>query len=84
MAKDKETVVSSPNFPIAYTVINVEPWTFLDARNNPVNGYKVTYTYGEGYTDWVDVPEKVYNAATVKRMIEERITKHAEVFTLGS
>ena len=83
MAKEaKETPIGGA-FPIAYEVINVEPWTFLDARGNPVAGYKVTFTYEGGFVDWIDIPEKTYNAANVKAAIQNKISKHIEVLTLG-
>jgi len=84
MPKNEAVAVSEKKFPIGYEVTNVEPWTFLDERGNPVAGYKVTFVYEGGYADWVDVPAKVYSAASVKAAIERKITEHVKVLTLGS
>jgi hypothetical protein len=83
MTAKGESAMSEKKFPVSYRVLNVEPWTFLDPRGNPTAGFRVTFTFGEGIVDWVDVPEKLYNAQYVQGVIEERITKHAEIFNLG-
>ena len=64
---------------MAYTIVMVERTTFLDARSNPVDGYRVTYTTDEGLTDWVEMPRATYNAASVKTAIEAQIKTTAEV-----
>jgi hypothetical protein len=82
MAKGEEKTGGEKPFPIRYEVVMIEPWTFLNERGNPVAGFRVTFTYEGGFTDWVDIPEKTYNAVSVKQAIEARITKHIEVLTL--
>jgi len=84
MAKGETTAPTGQKFPIAYEVTNVEPWTFLDDRGNPVPGYKVTFVYEGGFVDWVDIAAKVYGAETVKVAIERKITEHVKVLTLGA
>lgn len=83
MAKTATGEGGGTPFPVKYTILQVEPWTLLDARGNPVAGYKVTFTFEAGITDTVDVPKAQYNAAAVSAMIEAAIVKHAEVLSLG-
>lgn len=70
-------------FPIGYTVDEIEPWTMLNARGNPIPGFRVSFSFGPGVSDFVLISEKQYNAESVKLAIEERITTHAGVLTLG-
>lgn len=71
------------SFPIAYRILNVEPWTFLDVRGNPTPGFRITYTFEGGFVDFVDVAERSYGPEAVKAAIEERIAKHIGVLALG-
>jgi len=78
----KATSESATPFPVKYVVENVEPWTMLDKRGNPTPAFRVTYTFEGGISDFVDIPEKVYGAESVKTAIEDRITLHISVLTL--
>ena len=74
---------ASPSFPIKYQVLQIEPWTMLDPRGNPIPGYRVTFTFEGGTVDFVDVSQKTYAPESVRAAIEDKITKHVGVLTLG-
>jgi len=78
----KETAAPAVAFPIKYVVENIEPWTMLDKRGNPTPAFRVTFTFEGGISDFVDIPEKVYQPEAVKSAIEDRITLHLGVLTL--
>jgi len=83
MARNTDPATGEGAFPVKYTVLQIEPWTMLDARGNPIPGFKVTFTFEGGVTDSVDIPAKTYQPATVKAAIEDRITLHMGVLILG-
>lgn len=62
-----------------YKILQRERWTFLDARGNPTDGYRVTFEMPDGTVDWVDVPKKQYKKATVDKAIEAAIAIHLAV-----
>lgn len=65
-----------------YQVVMRERQLFLDARNNPVNGYRVTFEMADGSVDWVDVSENMYlDPEFVKAKIEEKIEAHDKIAT---
>jgi len=54
-----------------------EAWIFLDARNNPVHGRKLTYRLADGTIIEVDVTMEQYkNPEYVKGVLEEQIAAH--------
>lgn len=64
-----------------YTIIQTERTTFLDARSNPVDGYRVTFRMADGAIDWVDVPKGQYDKGTVALAIEATILRHVDVLS---
>ncbi len=64
---------------MAYTIEMVERTTFLDARSNPVDGYRVTYRSDDGWVDWVEIPKATYGPASVKAAITAQIKNMTEV-----
>lgn len=57
----------------------LERVTFLNARLNPVDGYRVTFTMEDGTVDWIDLPVGQYNKANVDKAIAEKVSKHDAV-----
>lgn len=68
---------------LKFKIMSRERWTFLNARGNPVDGYRITFMMEDGTIDYVDVPEKQYNPDTVADMIAEKIARHEAVLGLG-
>lgn len=62
-----------------FTIIQRERTTFLDARHNPVDGYRVTFELADGTIDWVDVPKSMYNKKNVDKAIAKAVERHADV-----
>ena len=58
---------------MSYNIVMIERTTFLDARSNPVDGYRVTYTTESNVTDWIELPRGAYNPAAVKSAIEAQV-----------
>jgi hypothetical protein len=67
-----------------YQILQVERWTFLDARSNPVNGYRVTFRMEDGTIDFVDIREHELDPKIVGPMIEEKIIRHQAIRELGT
>jgi hypothetical protein len=60
-----------------YKLIQDEPWMFLDARKNPVNGRKLTYQLADGTYIELDLTVQDYhNPATVKAKLQAEIDAH--------
>lgn len=64
---------------IKYEILQKERWTFLDARHNPVEGYRVTFRLDDGTTDWVDIRKDDYNAKSVKKAIQAAAKIHLAI-----
>jgi len=63
-----------------YEIVMVERVTFLDARNNPVDGYRITFQIADtGITDWVDVPERLYEREYVEQQIVAKLERHSKM-----
>lgn len=62
---------------MAYALIQDEPWIFLDARKNPVNGRKLTYRIADGTLIEIDVtPQEYRDPAAVKTRLQGEIKAH--------
>ena len=65
---------------MGYRLIQDEPWTFLDARHNPVHGRKLTYRLADGTAIEIDLTLDEYHApATVKARLTSEIAAHAAI-----
>jgi hypothetical protein len=54
-----------------------EPWTFLNARGNPVEGRRLTYRYVDGTVFTVDVSKAdALKPEIVKAKLQEQIDAH--------
>jgi len=62
-----------------WTIVQRERYTFLDARANPTDGYRVTFTLEDGTTDWVDIPKARYDKKNVEAAIANAVERHEEV-----
>ena len=63
---------------LTYVFVQDEPWMFLDARKNPVNGRKVTYQLEDGTFIELDLTMLEYNnPASVKAKLDKSIKAHA-------
>jgi len=63
-------------------VLQVEPWTFLDARKNPVEGYKVTFQSDLGQVGTVDIRKADFNPEKVGDLVAEEASKIDAVMSL--
>ena len=63
-------------------VLQVETWTFLDARKNPVEGYKVTFSTDKGMTGTVDISKADFNPDTVADRVGTEAAKIDAVMSL--
>ena len=60
-----------------YKLVQDEPWTFLDARKNPVTGRKLTYQLLDGTYIEIDLTVQEYHTpATVKAKLTAEIDAH--------
>jgi hypothetical protein len=66
---------------MTYEIKMVERVTFLNERNNPVDGYRVTFQMTDGTIDWIDLPKPQYNKANVAAAIEAAVKLHESVTT---
>jgi len=63
-------------------VLQVEPWTFLDARKNPVEGYKVTFQTDSGQVGTVDIAKADFTPEKVADQVGEEAAKIDQVMSL--
>lgn len=63
-------------------VLQVEPWTFLDARHNPVEGYKVTFRTDLGMTGTIDIAKADFAPEKVSDLVGEEAVKIDTVMSL--
>ncbi|MBU2060027.1 MAG: hypothetical protein KKB38_20120 [Gammaproteobacteria bacterium] len=62
---------------MGYELVMDEPWTFLNARGNPVEGRRLTFQLADGTVVPVDVSKVDYrNPAVVKEKLEIEIEAH--------
>jgi hypothetical protein len=67
---------------ISVTIVQDEPWVFLDARKNPVNGRKITGQLADGTYIDVDITEQEYkSAASVKAKLQEKAKSHYAIMS---
>lgn len=60
-----------------YTFELSEPWTFLNARGNPVEGRRITFRYADGTVFTVDVSKAdALKPEIVKEKLEKQIEAH--------
>lgn len=62
-------------------ILQRERVTFLDARQNPVDGYRVTFQLPDGTVDWVDLPKSMYTKAKVTKAITAAVKRHSDVLS---
>lgn len=66
-----------------YTLQLNEPWTFLNARGNPVEGRRLTFELGDGTVVIVDVSSSDYlKPEIVKARLEKQIAAHGAIQAL--
>ena len=66
-----------------YKLVQDEPWIFLDARKNPVNGRKLTYQLLDGtYLELDLTVQEYHNPATVKSKLNAEISAHESLTSL--
>lgn len=54
-----------------------EPWTFLNARGNPIQGRRLTFELGDGTVVTIDVSMAEYRKPdVVKAKLQEQIEAH--------
>lgn len=58
-----------------YEVTMVEEWTFLNARGNPVEGYRVSFTTTEGIEGYVTVARSKMSKEAVAEAISAEMEK---------
>jgi len=63
-------------------VLQVETWTFLDARHNPVEGHKVTFQTDLGMVGSVDIPKADFTPEKVGDRVAEEAAKIDAVMSL--
>jgi len=49
---------------------------FLNERNNPVDGYRITFTLDNGEVDWVEIPKAQFNPEYVNAEIAAVVKAH--------
>jgi len=60
-----------------YTLELNEPWTFLNARGNPVEGRRLTFRYIDGTMFTIDVNKAdALRPELIKARLEEQIKAH--------
>jgi hypothetical protein len=52
---------------------------FLNERNNPVDGYRVTFELPNGVIDWIDLPKAQYSDANIKTAIDKAVKLHESI-----
>ena len=61
-------------------LVQDEPWTFLNARHNPVSGRKLTYRLGDGTIIEIDVSAQEYlDPAIIKARLLAAVQAHTSV-----
>lgn len=66
-----------------YTLELNEPWTFLNARGNPVKGRRLTFKLGDGAVIELDVTKSEYhNPDTVKAKLLKEIAAYESIKAL--
>lgn len=66
-----------------YNILLTERWTYLNAQNNPVDGYRITFEVAStGSVDHVIIAENQYTASTVDAAIRERVKEHESIANL--
>jgi len=58
-----------------YEVTLIETWTFLNARANPVEGYRVSFTTAEGIEGYVTIERNKMSKEAVAEAIEAETEK---------
>lgn len=74
---------SAPRPHIPYTIVSRVPRPALTPDGRFQKVYTVTFTGPGGVSDYIDVPETDYNAATLDALIEARLDEHEAVRMLG-
>ena len=65
---------------LSYRLVQDEPWVFLDARKNPVNGRKLTYQLSDGTYLELDASMQEYaNPSVLKPRLAALIKAHSDV-----
>ena len=60
-----------------YKLVQDEPWTFLDARKNPVSGRKLTYQLDDGTYIELDLTAQEYHSIPAfKAKLQAEIDAH--------
>lgn len=60
-----------------YKLVQDEPWVFLDARKNPVNGRKLTYQLDDGTYIELDLTVQEYHSVPIlKAKLQVEIDAH--------
>lgn len=68
-----------------FTLVQDEPWIFLDVRKNPINGRKLTYRVEDGTVIEINVTMHEYgNVEAVKGKLRETLNAHAGVLGIES
>lgn len=65
-----------------YIVKLVENWTFLNARGNPVAGYRISFETPEGYEGYVEIPRAQLGSEAADEAIKVEIAKLRAVYEL--
>lgn len=66
-----------------YTLELNEPWTFLNARGNPVEGRRLTFRYTDGTMFTVDVSKAdALKPELIKAKLQEQIEAHEALKSL--
>ena len=68
---------------LTYKLVQDEPWVFLDARKNPVNGRKLTYQLSDSTYVELDVTMQEYHTpAAVKAKLQAELDAHQAILGL--
>ena len=59
-----------------YQIKLTERTMFLNERNNPVDGYRITFTLDNGEVDWVEIPKAQFNPEYVNAEIAAVVKAH--------
>jgi len=63
-----------------YEVTLVEPWTYLNERNNPVEGYRVSFVTDSGMSSFVYVGKNELGTQAAKDKIALEVSKIEAMF----
>jgi hypothetical protein len=66
-----------------YTLLLDEPWTFLNARRNPVEGRKLTFELEDGTLVTLNVSMSEYrNPDKVRAKLQDEIEAHSALLSI--